>query len=45
MLSRFIKFILTVLVLAALALIGFAYLGDLSPDQSEMRQQVTIDVN
>ena len=45
MIGKLIKFILFLVVLAVLALIGYAYLGDLSPNQSEIREPVTIDVD
>lgn len=45
MIGRLIKFLLFVLFLAVLAFFGFAYLGDLSPEQSEVREAVTIEVD
>ncbi len=45
MLKRLVKFVLFLLVLAVLALIGYAYLGDLSPNQSEIQEPLTIEVN
>lgn len=42
---RLFVFLLFVLILGFLGLVGFAYLGDLSPDQSESREQVTIELD
>jgi hypothetical protein len=40
---RFLKVILVLVVLIASAVIGFAYLGDLSPQQQDVSQPVTLD--
>ena len=40
---RFLKVILVLVVLIASAVIGFAYLGDLSPEQQDVSQPVTLD--
>lgn len=45
MMGRIFKLLLFLLVLGAVSLAGYAYLGDLSPDQSEMRESVTLDVD
>lgn len=45
MLSRIFKVLLFLLVLGFIGLTGYAYLGDLSPDQSEVRTPVTLDVD
>ena len=45
MTRRLFVFLLFVLILGLLALIGYAYLGDLSPEQSETREQVTIELD
>lgn len=42
---RLIKFLLFLAVIGFLGLIGFAYLGDLSPAQSDVTQPVTLDAN
>lgn len=42
---RTVKIISGLIVLAALGLVGFAYLGDLSPQQVEMRIPVELDGN
>lgn len=38
------KLLVVLVVLAGIGLIGFAYVGDLSPDQSLTTQPVTLDV-
>jgi len=40
---RIVKFLATLVLLAAVGLVGFAYLGDLSPRQTETRVPVTLD--
>ena len=45
MMGRLFKLLLFLLVLGAVSLVGYAYLGDLSPDKSEMRESVTLDVD
>ena len=40
---RLLKFLVGLVVLAFLALVGFAYLCDMSPRQQEMRQPVALD--
>ncbi len=42
--ARLIKALVFLVVIAFLGLAGYAYLGDLSPDQSEMREPVQLDV-
>ena len=44
MFGRIFKVLLFLLVLGFIGLTGFAYLGDLSPDQVEKREPVTLDV-
>ncbi|MDO5704430.1 MAG: hypothetical protein Q4G49_05060 [Paracoccus sp. (in: a-proteobacteria)] len=39
---RLVKILAVLLVVAALGLIGYAYLGDMEPQQQEMRQPVTL---
>ncbi len=38
-----LKFIAILLVLGAIGLVGYAYLGDLTPVQSDVVQPVTLD--
>ena len=41
--GRFLKAIVFHLVLGFVALVGYAYVGDLSPDVIEVNQPVTLD--
>ena len=41
--GRLWKFILVLIVLGALALIGFAYFGDLTPDRNVVSEPVELD--
>lgn len=41
--GRIIKAIIILAVIAFIGLVGYAYLGDLSPDQTETRQPVELD--
>lgn len=43
MIRRLIKLVLFLVVLGFAGLAGFAYLGDLSPDQSPQSVTVTLD--
>ena len=45
MMGKLFKLVLFLVVAAFVGLVGFAYLGDLSPAQTETRQAVTLDVN
>jgi hypothetical protein len=45
MIARLFKALLVLVVIAALAVIAYAYLGDLSPAQTEVRQPVTLDAD
>jgi len=45
MIGRIFKVILFLLVLGFIGLTGYAYLGDLSPQQSETREPVTLNVD
>ncbi len=45
MLGRLFKALIFLLVLAFIALVGFAYLGDLTPEQSDVAEPVTLDVD
>ena len=38
-----LKLILILLVLGGIGLVGYAYLGDLSPEQNDVVQPVTLD--
>lgn len=42
---KLIKALLVLAILAAIGLAGFAYLGDLSPDQSEVRLPVVLNAD
>jgi hypothetical protein len=42
---RLIKFLLLLGLFGLLGVIGFAYLGDLTPDQTDVTQPVTLDAN
>ncbi len=42
---RLLRILFLLAVLIGTAVIGYAYLGDLSPDQSEVNQPVTLDGN
>ena len=43
MMWRLVKLMLLLAVLGFLGLIGYAYFGDLSPEQREVTQPVTLD--
>jgi hypothetical protein len=43
--GRIIKLLLWLAVLGFIGLTGYAYLGDLSPDQAPVSQPVTLDAN
>lgn len=43
--KRLFKLVLFLLVCGAVAVVGYAYLGDLSPTQQEIRKPVTLDVD
>jgi hypothetical protein len=42
--ARLFKALIFLAVIGFLGLVGFAYLGDLAPDQTEVRQPVQLDV-
>lgn len=42
---RILKLVFVLAVLAGTAVLGYAYLGDLSPEQSEISTPVTLDGN
>jgi hypothetical protein len=43
--GRVIKILLFLLLIGFIGLVGFAYLGNLAPVQSEVTQPVTLDAN
>ena len=43
--GRLIKLVFLLVILGFIGLVGFAYLGDLSPQQVEVTQPVTLDVD
>ena len=42
---RFLRFLLILAVLVGAAVLGYAYLGDLSPDQTDVSTPVTLEGN
>lgn len=40
---RLLKFLLVLVVLIAAAVVGYAYIGDLSPNQEDVSAPVTLD--
>jgi hypothetical protein len=42
--ARLLKLVVVLVVLGFAALVGYAYLGDLTPATEEIRQPVTLDV-
>ncbi len=40
---RFLKFLFLLLVVLGMAVLGYAYLGDLSPEQEDVSEPVTLD--
>ena len=43
--GRLFRAILYLAVIFALAVVGYAFFGDMSPDQVEIRETVTLDAN
>lgn len=43
--SRLLKLLIFLLLLGAAAFVGYAYLGDLSPEQSDVSEPVELDAN
>lgn len=42
---RVLRFLFILAVLVGAAVVGYAYLGDLSPEQTEVSEPVTLDGN
>ncbi|TCO69802.1 hypothetical protein [Rhodovulum euryhalinum] len=42
---RLLKALIFLVIVGFIGLVGFAYLGDLTPEQSEMRESLTLDVD
>ena len=42
---RLLKVLLVLVVLIAATVVGFAYLGDLSPEQDSISEPVSLDAN
>lgn len=42
---RLLKILFTLVVLIAAAVVGYAYLGDLSPEQQDVSEPVSLDAN
>ncbi|SIO17286.1 hypothetical protein SAMN05444722_0698 [Rhodovulum sp. ES.010] len=42
---RLLKVLVFLLIIGFVGLVGFAYLGDLSPDQADVTQSLTLDVD
>ena len=40
---RLLKFLFAFVVLLAVAVVGYAYLGDLSPEQTDVSEPVSLD--
>ena len=43
--GRLLKLLFILILLAVIALIGYAYLGDLRPEQETREEPVTLDVD
>ena len=43
--GRLFKLVLFLILVAIIGLVGFAYLGDLSPDQEKVTQPVILNVD
>jgi hypothetical protein len=43
--GRLLKLLFFLVLLGVIALVGFAYLGDLSPEQSDVVEPVELDAN
>ncbi len=45
MMARLLKLVFFLVLLGLIGLLGFAYLGDLSPQQTDVRESVTLETN
>ncbi len=45
MMARLIKLVIFLVILSFIGLLGFAYLGDLSPAQTDVAEPVTLETN
>ncbi len=45
LMMRIFKFLFLLVVLAAAGLVGFAYFGDLSPEQTRVTEPVSLNAN
>lgn len=43
--GRLLKLLFFLILIGVLALIGYAYLGDLSPEQNDVSEPVELDAN
>ena len=43
--GRLLKFLIFLLIVGFAGLVGFAYLGDISPEQSDVTQPVDLDAD
>ncbi|MGG7644616.1 hypothetical protein ACQ5SP_07360 [Rhodovulum sp. YNF3179] len=43
--GRVLKLVFFLIVIGFVALVGFAYLGDMAPDRQEVNEPVTLDVD
>lgn len=43
--GRLLKLLVVLIVIAGLAVVGYAYLGDLTPERQEVREPVSLDVD
>jgi hypothetical protein len=44
MIARLLKFILVLVGIALLGIVGYAYLGNMAPDQTDVRQPVELRI-
>jgi len=42
---RLLKALIFLVIVGFIGLVGFAYLGDLTPEQSEVNESLTLDVD
>lgn len=42
--GRLLKILLVLIVILVMAVLGYAYIGDLAPDQSDVSEPVELDV-